>query len=287
MQHRHGADVQGVAGGGLEGPDPALAEHDVEVAPLRDVLRGHQPLLVGRGQPALEHHRLARAADGLQQREVRHVAGADLQHVRELGDQRHVGGVHHLGDDRQPGLLARLGQDLQAAPSQALEGVRRGPGLVGPAPQHRRACVLGHLGGLEGLLRRLDRARPGDEHEGVRPDVGRGRARAADGDGGGVGVVLAADQLVGLGDPHDLADPGHRPQVQALEGDDVPDQPHDRALHAPADEGRAARGLDPRDDRLDLLGGRAGAHDDDHADCLLNAKEPRAVARGSWWSVAR
>ncbi len=45
---------------GLEGPDAALAQHDVEVAALGDVLRRHQPLLDGRGHAALEQHRPAR-----------------------------------------------------------------------------------------------------------------------------------------------------------------------------------------------------------------------------------
>ena len=76
---------------GSNDADPALAQHDVEVAALRDVLGGHQPFLVGRGQPALEHHRLAGRADRLQQREVLHVARADLQHVGVLGDDVDVG----------------------------------------------------------------------------------------------------------------------------------------------------------------------------------------------------
>ena len=46
----------------LEGPDAALAQHDVEVAALGDVLRRHQPLLDGRGHAALEQHRPARSS---------------------------------------------------------------------------------------------------------------------------------------------------------------------------------------------------------------------------------
>ena len=111
---RHRADVQGVPGGRLEGADAALAEHDVEVAALGDVLGGHQPFLDGGVHAALEHDRLADAADRLQQREVLHVAGADLKHVRVARDQVHVAGVDHLGHDRQAGLRPHLGQDLQA-----------------------------------------------------------------------------------------------------------------------------------------------------------------------------
>ena len=43
------------------------------------------------------------------------------------------------------------------------------------------------------------------------------------------GVVLAADQLVGVGDPVDVLDPGHAAQVEAVEGLDVADEADDRA----------------------------------------------------------
>jgi hypothetical protein len=51
--------------------------------------------------------------DRLQQREVLHVAGADLQHVGVLRDDLDVLGVDDLGHDRQAGALARLGEDLR------------------------------------------------------------------------------------------------------------------------------------------------------------------------------
>ncbi len=124
LGHRDGTDVEGVAGGGLEGADAALAEHDVEVAALGDVLGGHQPFLDGGAHAPLEQHRLGRGAHRLQQREVLHVPGADLQHVGVGGDQVHAGRVDHLGHDREPGLGAHVGEDLQAGFAQALVRVR-------------------------------------------------------------------------------------------------------------------------------------------------------------------
>ena len=118
---RHRGDVEGVARRLLEGADPALAQHDVEVAALRDVLRRHQPLLDRRAHAALEHDRLAGVADGLQQREVLGVARADLQHVGVRRDELDVAHVDDLGDHRQAGLGAHVGEDLQAR-------ARRGPG---------------------------------------------------------------------------------------------------------------------------------------------------------------
>src|SRR5918994_211459 len=50
LQHRHGGDVERVARRGLEGLDPALAEHHLVVALSHDVLGGHQELLDRRGR---------------------------------------------------------------------------------------------------------------------------------------------------------------------------------------------------------------------------------------------
>ena len=51
-----------------------------------------------------------------QQREVLHVARADLQDVGVLGDQIDVAVAHHFGDDAEAGLLAWL--------SRAASGLR-------------------------------------------------------------------------------------------------------------------------------------------------------------------
>ena len=159
MDDRHGADVEGVAGRRLERADAAFAQHDVEVAALRDVLRCHQPLFDGRLHAALEHDRLARLADCLQQPEVLHVASADLQHVGVGADEVDVVRVDDLGDDGQPGRFAHVGEDAQACLTETLEGVGRRARLVGTAAQQRRAGGLGHLRRLERLHRCLHRAR--------------------------------------------------------------------------------------------------------------------------------
>ena len=64
------------------------------------------------------------SADPLQQREVRHVAGPDLQDLRVLHDHLYVVGVHHLGDDLESQVPAHIVHDLQALLAEALEGVR-------------------------------------------------------------------------------------------------------------------------------------------------------------------
>ena len=81
LHDRDGGQVEGVADHRLEGADAALAEDDLEVLLGHDVLGGVQPLVDRAGHAALEHDRLLGAAGLLQQREVLHVAGADLEDV--------------------------------------------------------------------------------------------------------------------------------------------------------------------------------------------------------------
>ena len=93
--------------------------------------------------PRLSSTGFGRAADLGEEREVRHVAGADLDHVRRVDDRLDVARIHQLGDERQPGLLARLLEDLERLLAEPLERVRRGARLEGAAAEHRHA--LGRL----------------------------------------------------------------------------------------------------------------------------------------------
>ena len=127
----------------------------------------------------------------------------------------------------------------------------------------------------------LDGARAGDEGERLGADRDL-VALAADVDGRALGVVLAADQLVGVGDPVDVLDAGHAAQVEAVEGLDVADQADDRARHAAADERLPTRLLDPLGDVRDLLLGGAGSHHNDHAveaRCGVRMAEPISSIR--------
>ncbi len=72
------------------------------------------------------------------------------------------------------------------------------------------------------------------------------------------GMVLAADQLVGVGDAVHVGDAAQGPQVEVVERLDVADQPDDGADDALADEGLAADALDPLDDAGDVLVGGVG-----------------------------
>ena len=159
VHQRHRREVQRVARGRLERPDAALAQDDLRVAGRGDVLGGHQPLLDRGAEAALEHHRPARAPAREQQREVLHVARADLEDVRVLGHDVDLVGLHHLGDHRQPGPLARLREVAQALDAQALEAVRARARLERAAADDRRAVARDEVDGLDQLVAALDRAR--------------------------------------------------------------------------------------------------------------------------------
>jgi hypothetical protein len=255
----------------LEGADAALAQHDVEVAALGDVFGRHQPLLDGGAHAPLEQDRPGGGADGLQQGEVLHVAGADLEHVGVGSDQVDGARVDHLGHHRQAGFRPHLGQYLQARLTQALVGVGGGAGLEGAAAQQAGAGRLGHAGGGEGLPGILDRARPGDHGQRVRAD-----RHPADPDDRPVGVMLPADQLVGDGNPHHVQHAAAAAQVQCAELVHIPDQSHDGAGNPPAHERVAACRADQFHDRAHILLGGLGGHHHDHrvSPVAVNEKAP-------------
>ena len=169
--------------------------------------------------------------------------------------------VEQLGDHRQPGGLADLGEDLQAGDAEPLEGERRRARLEGAAAQHRRAGRADRLGDGQRPLARLDRARPGDQAE---------RLAAADNapvDLERRGLVvgeLGRGELVRARDRHHTIHAGHALQPELADALGVADRPDGGRELARHRQHVDAGGLEPGDDRADLILGRAGGHDDHH-----------------------
>ena len=168
------AEVEGVAGVVGKGAHAALAEDDLVVALAHDVLGGHEELFEGGGEAALEQDGLAQAAGVLEQGEVLHVAGADLDDVGPFGDQVEGFVVDGFGDDAQAEAVADLGHDAQRFEAQALKGVGRGAGLVGAAAEELRAGGGDLLGDGEGLFAAFDGAGAGDDGQVAAADGGVG-----------------------------------------------------------------------------------------------------------------
>ena len=193
VEHDHPRKVEGVAHTGLEGADAALAEDDVLVALGHDVLGTHHELFQRVGEAALEQDGLLLAADGLEQLEVLHVAGTDLDEVHVL-KQGQVLGVHDFGDDGGAGGAAGQLEQVEALAAHPLEGVGRGAGLERAAAQQGSTGGLHALGTVGDLLLALDAAGARNDREIAAADL-----HAVHVDDAVVRVELAVGFLVRLG----------------------------------------------------------------------------------------
>ena len=101
----------------------------------QDVLGRHQQVLDRRAHAPLQQDRRAGPADLLEQVEVLHVPGADLEDVGVPLDELDLARVHDLGDDRHAEPLAGGPEDLEAVLAQPLEAVGAGPRLERPAAE--------------------------------------------------------------------------------------------------------------------------------------------------------
>ncbi len=126
-----------------------------------------------------------------EQREVLHVAGADLEHVGFFGHSRHVLGREHLGHDGQAVLAARFDQHVEALVAEPLEAVGRSARLETATAENVRTLLLHLARAGQDLLEGLDRAGAGDDDEVIASD-----AHAADVDDRVLGLVLAARETV-------------------------------------------------------------------------------------------
>src|SRR5881275_3000609 len=167
-----GREVERVARVLGEGAYAALAEDDVVVALGHYVLGGEKPLVEHRRQPALQEHGHARAPRAAQQREVLHVARADLYHVAVALDQVNAVLVQSFGDYLQAERLAYVCENLHAVFAESLEGVRGGARLERAAAEEARAASADGLRDLERLLAALDGARARDDRHLVAADCG-------------------------------------------------------------------------------------------------------------------
>src|SRR6266446_1874500 len=154
----HDAEIERVASVVGKSADTALAKHYVVIAFAHDVFGGHQELFERGGNPSLQQNRFARASGTLQQREVLHVAGADLNHVGVLLDQIEGLVVHGFGDDQQAKAVAEVGHNLQTFFAESLKGIGRSTRLVCAATEKLGAGAGHAIGDLEGLVAALDAA---------------------------------------------------------------------------------------------------------------------------------
>src|SRR5258706_9745165 len=268
---RNGGEIERVARVVGEGPHAALAEDHFVVA-LREEVFGREEELLERGRhAALQEDGLARLAELLQQREVLHVARADLQAVGVLRDELDGLRVQDFGDDREAGLLPHAGEDFQARLAEALEGIGGRPRLERAAPVERRARLADRVADLDRLGQRLDRAGAGDDH-----DRGSAHGHAPDRDDRVLALGLPGDQLVGRRDRDDLGDARQVLEGARLDRTAVAGDADRRALRSRDGVGREPQALDGFDDAPDVLRGGRRIHDDEHR--VLSCEADTAVS---------
>ncbi len=256
-------DVERVARVALERADAALAQHHVHVAARQDVFRRQQPLFDRRGNAALEHDGHRRMPQLAQQREVLHVARADLEDVGIALHQFELADVHDLGHELEVVAVRRGLEEPQPFLAEPLEAVRAAARLERAAAQDLRAGPLHRRRGGLDLLFALGRAGPGHHDDLVAADP-----NVADRDHGVLGLERAARKLVRLGDPVHFLD-----AVQDFEQRRVElARPADRAEHGTERPARSmhveAHFRQFRDDALHLRVARPFPHHNDHVSSL-------------------
>ena len=204
FEHRDGVDIGGVAGGGLEGADAALAQDHPPVAVREDVFGRHQQLFDRGGDAAFEQHRVLAFAGGVQQGKVLHVARADLQHIGILGHQR----APARGPSPRSRSAGRSARALRpASPALLRPGPGRNRARCAVCTRRRAALCAGffdRLGGLQQLAAALHRAGSGDDDHLIAADL-----NAIQREDRVLRDELARGHLVRPRDRHDPVDAGH------------------------------------------------------------------------------
>ena len=167
-EHGDRADVEGVAGRGLEGSDPTLAEDDLGIALTGDVVRRRKPLVVGGRHAALEDHRHPALPRCAQQRCVVHRAGSDQQRVHVPSQQGDVVGGKRLSDHRKPGDAPGLVEQRQPRVAEPLERSGTGSRLEDASAERGRSGTVGGDGMVDVVG--FDCAWPGDHGHRVTAD---------------------------------------------------------------------------------------------------------------------
>jgi hypothetical protein len=260
---RNDGEVERVAGEIGEGADAAFAEHDLVVAFGQDVLGGHEEFVERGGHAALEEHGFLGATSTFEQREILHVASADLDDVGVFLDEVERFVVDGFGDDAEAEMFADVGEDLQALKAKTLEGVGRSARLVGTATEKVNAGGLELLGDGEALLFGFDSAGAGDDGKmrATHEDFAGGSGNADD---GVFFLDVAGDELVGLGDRDAFDDAGHGFENTEIDGTGVAGDADGGATGARDGMGLQAKGFDAFADGANLLLGGIGLHDDKH-----------------------
>ena len=225
-------------------------------------------------RPRLSMHGLAQLAHRLQQREVLHVARADLEDVGVARPRASSVAVSFTSVmTRRPVSSRASASSLQALLLQALELVGAGAGLEGAAAQHAWRPPLFTALAVE-MICSCDSTEQGPAMTFTRLAAEHQVAHADD---GVLGLHLAAHQLEGLGDAHRVRHAGQHAEGLGLHRAGVAGDADGRARPTGDRVRLPAAAVDLVVHTLDVLGRRVGSHHDQHGCCVSTGwVRPRA-----------
>ena len=266
VQHRHGGQIQGIAGGGLKSADAPLTQDDLLVALAHNVFCAHQQFLQSVGQSTLEEDGLFGFAQFLQQVKVLHIPGAYLNDVH-IGEQIQGGDVHNLGDDGKSCGFLGLQKKFDAFSLHALEGIGGGAGFESAAPEDIGAGLFDCLRHFNDLLFGFHGAGAGNH----------GKVTAADADiaylhNGILGVEFPVGLFEWLGNPLDGFHHIQTFQQFHIHPAGISDQSQHGDLCAFGNVNVQIHALQPIDQMLHLFLGGTVFENGDHRKHLLNKK---------------
>ncbi len=254
----HCRNVEGVPRRRLKRPDTSLAQDDIVVAVFVHVLGRVEPFLDRCRESAFQQHRLVLPAQLGQQREVRHIAGANPNEIRMIRNELDVARINNFGDEGKTELFSRLHQEFETLFAETLERVRRRPRLEGITSQDRGPRLHDGLGCGEQLLSGLDGARTGDHREVSSTNHG-----VAHFDDGVLSLEITGDEFEGFEDGHSPFDPGKCFPRKRLHLRPVANDADDRAVAAPRDMRFSANLGEAIQHMLHVVLGRCSVHHDD------------------------
>src|ERR1022692_2975788 len=209
----------------------------------------------------------ARFSGALQQREILHVARADLDAIGVAlhGVERDF--VHRFGDDAHAGFFANLRENLQSLHAHSLERIGRGARLIRAASKQMRARGTHGASAFKRLFTRFHRTRPGDHHQVRSTDSGSPNLHHSV-----VGFHLAADQFVRFRNADRFGDSREILELHRLDRSGIAGDSDGGTRGARHHVRPGAQRFHARANRGDIFFSRGGAHDNQHGEDFITRR---------------
>ena len=156
-------EIEKVARRIIEATNASFTEDHALGSMSEEVLAGQEPLFDGRGHSTLQKNGFARFPNCFEQREILHVARADLHEVGIFGDRRNVPFSQRFGDDEQSHGICSSAYPFERSVAVTLKRVGAGPRFPRAATHERHAVCRENCSRLLNLLFGFEAARSAHE----------------------------------------------------------------------------------------------------------------------------